>query len=118
MLSRTHSINCTRRQVRCDFLGAATSSNTFPEESLPQMARILHALSDNDADGIAEQEPESLLRMFPTDCPDFSKQERFLMAHFCKINDGLTSASIDTLDFGFSLLPESVTSLPSKKILL
>lgn len=76
------------------------------------MARILHALSDNDSDGIAEQEPESLLRLFPTDCPDFSKQERFLMAHFCKISDGLVSAGIDTLDFGFSLLPESVASPP------
>lgn len=118
MLSRTHSINCTRRQVRCDFLGTTTSSKTFPEESLPQMARILHALSDSDADGIAEPEPESLLRLFPTDCPDFSKQERFLTAHFCKISEGLVTAGIESLDFGFSLLPEFVIPPFRRKTLL
>jgi len=72
------------------------------------MARILHALSDSDADGSAEQEPDSLLRLFPTDCPDFSKQERFLMAHLCKISDGLVTVGMDTLDFGLSVVPESV----------
>ena len=72
------------------------------------MARILHALSDSDVDGLIEQEHDSLLKLFPTDCPDFSKQERFLMAHLCGISDGLVAVGMDTLDFGLSLLPESV----------
>jgi hypothetical protein len=73
------------------------------------MARILHALSDTDADVSVEQEPESLLRLFPTDCPDFSKQERFLMAHLCGISESLVAVGMDTLDFGLSLVPEFVT---------
>jgi hypothetical protein len=73
------------------------------------MARILHALSDSDADGCVEQESESLLKLFPTDCPDFSKQERFLMAHLCGISDSLVAVGMDTLDFGLSLVPEFVT---------
>lgn len=76
------------------------------------MVRILHALTDSDADVSVEQETESLLRLFPTDCPDFSRQERFLMAHFCKISESLVSAGIDMFDFGFSLLSESVTASP------
>lgn len=109
MLIRFCSIDCTRRQVRCDFLGAALSSSTSLGESSPQVVRILHALSDSDADGAIEQEPESLLRLFPTDCPDLSKQERFLMAHLCGISDSLIAVGMDTLDFGLSLVPESVT---------
>jgi hypothetical protein len=111
-----HSINCTRRQVRCDFLGAGTSSQTSPGDSTPQMVRILHALSDSDADTSAEQESESLLKLFPTDCPDFSKQERFLMAHLCGISDSLVAVGMDTLDFGLSIVPEFVTSLSRNRI--
>jgi hypothetical protein len=80
------------------------------------MARILHALSDSDADGSVEQESESLLKLFPTDCPDFSKQERFLMAHLCGISDGLVAVGMDTLDFGLSLVPEFVTPQSRNKI--
>lgn len=107
-LSRLYSINCTRRQVHCDFLGVAFSSQTSPGEPSPQVARILHALSDNDADGSIEPEPASLLRLFPTDCPDLSKQERFFMAHLCGISDDLVAAGMQDLDFGLSLLPEFV----------
>lgn len=109
LLSRLYSINCTRRQVRCDFLGVASSSQTSPGDPSPQVARILHAFSDNDADGSSEPEPASRLRLFPTDCPDLSKQERFLMAHLCGISDDLVAAGMQDLDFGLSLLPEFVT---------
>lgn len=109
LLSRLYSINCTRRQIRCDFLGVASSSQTSPGEPSPQVARILHALSDTDADGTIESEPASLLRLFPADCSDLSKQERFLMAHLCGISDDLVAAGMQDLDFGLSLLPEFVT---------
>ncbi|CAD0110336.1 unnamed protein product, partial [Aureobasidium uvarum] len=105
--SKPQCINCTRRQVRCDFLGAASSSQSSPGESSHQVARILHALSDSDADSAVEPEPDSLLRLFPTDCPDLSKQERFLMAHLCGISDSLVAGGMDNLDFGLSLLPDA-----------
>lgn len=118
LLSRLCSINCTRRQVRCDFLGAASSSQTSPEEPSPQVARILHALSDNDADGSLEPEPASLLKLFPTDTPDLSKQERFLMAHLCGISDDLVAAGMQNIDFGLSLLPEFVTPFTRQEFVL
>jgi hypothetical protein len=73
------------------------------------MARVLHALSDSDADVSVDQETESLLKLSPTDCPHFSKQERFLMAHLCRISDSLDAVGMDTLDFGLSIMPESVS---------
>lgn len=109
LLKRLYSINCNRRRVRCDFLGAASSSRTSPGDPSPQVARILHAFTDNDADGSIEPESASRLRSFPTDCPDLSKQERFLMAHLCGISDDLVAAGMQDLDFGLSLLPEFVT---------
>lgn len=81
------------------------------------MARILRANSDSahgDADDPFE-EPQSLRLLFPIDePPDLSKQERFLMAHLCKISDDLVAVSMDALDFGLSLLPESVSLYPQQ----
>jgi hypothetical protein len=80
------------------------------------MACILHALSDSDIDASVEQESKSLLKLFLIDCPDFSKQERFLMAHLCGISDSLVAVGIHTLDFGLSIVPEFVTSSSRNKI--
>ncbi|THY42723.1 hypothetical protein D6C98_08819 [Aureobasidium pullulans] len=108
--AKPQCMNCIRRQVRCDFLGQALSSQSFSGESSTQVARILRANSDSahgDADDPFE-EPQSLRLLFPIDeSPDLSKQERFLMAHLCKISDDLVAVSMDALDFGLSLLPES-----------
>jgi len=78
------------------------------------VARILRANSDSDADDPFE-EPQSLQLLFPIDeHHGLSKQERFLMAHLCKISDDLVAVSMDGLDFGLSLLPESVSLYPQQ----
>jgi hypothetical protein len=107
-------MNCLRRQIRCDFLGQNSSQSFTEGDSSTQVARILRANSDGaDGDTVDDflEEPQSLRSLFPiTQFPDLSKQERFLMAHLCAISDDLATTSMNTLDFGLSLLPEFVVS--------
>lgn len=93
----------------------ASASQPSLGEPSTQVAQILRANTDDDDDDEKTfDEPISLRNLFPlNENPHLSKQERFLLAHSCKISDDVVSAGVESLDLGLSLLSEFVNhSLP------